>query len=335
MLNIHHLELFYYVARFGGISEAVRNIPYGIQQPAVSIQILQLEETLGAKLFNRRPFQLTPAGEKLYGFISPFFSNLERVEDELRGNATQFIRLGASSTILRNYFPDLVRAAQQRLPQLKFSLHDGIEPQLIQWLERQEIDLAVTAVQGKPPSGINSLPLVKLPLVLLVPSSSKIKTAAEFWKRDKIEEPLICLPPAESITKNFQQRLARIGTEWYGNIVVASLDLVEAFTLRGYGIGLTVVIPGAKLPAGLRRLPLDDFEPAVIGALWSGKATPVVQTFLDVFKKYAQTLADAQPDDIKAMEPKPASVEKPRDARPATVAIESGSNKKSGAPPAA
>jgi hypothetical protein len=29
----HHLELFYYVARFGGISEAVRNIPYGIQQP--------------------------------------------------------------------------------------------------------------------------------------------------------------------------------------------------------------------------------------------------------------------------------------------------------------
>src|SRR6185369_14271600 len=120
-MNVHHLELFYYVARHGGISEAVRNIPYGIQQPAVSIQILQLEETLGAKLFNRRPFQLTSSGDKLYQFISPFFTNLDRVEDELRGHATQFIRLGASSTILRNYFPDLVRAAQQRLPQLKFS----------------------------------------------------------------------------------------------------------------------------------------------------------------------------------------------------------------------
>ena len=33
-MNIHHLELFYYVAKFGGISEAVRNMPYGIQQPA-------------------------------------------------------------------------------------------------------------------------------------------------------------------------------------------------------------------------------------------------------------------------------------------------------------
>ena len=39
-MNIHHLELFYYVARHGGITEAVRNIPYGIQQPAVSGQVV-------------------------------------------------------------------------------------------------------------------------------------------------------------------------------------------------------------------------------------------------------------------------------------------------------
>lgn len=61
-MNIHHLELFYYVATHGGISEAVRHMPYGIQQPAVSSQILQLEDDLGVKLFNRRPFQLTEAG---------------------------------------------------------------------------------------------------------------------------------------------------------------------------------------------------------------------------------------------------------------------------------
>ena len=63
-MNIHHLELFYYVARHGGIAEAVRNMPYGIQQPAVSAQILQLEDYLGVSLFQRRPFCLTPAGDK-------------------------------------------------------------------------------------------------------------------------------------------------------------------------------------------------------------------------------------------------------------------------------
>ena len=39
LMNIHHLELFYFVAKHGGIAAAVRNIPYGIQQPAVSGQI--------------------------------------------------------------------------------------------------------------------------------------------------------------------------------------------------------------------------------------------------------------------------------------------------------
>ena len=77
-MNIHHLELFYYVARFGGITEAVRNMPYGIQQPAISGQVAQLEEHLGVTLFHRRPFALTAQGEKLYKFIQPFFSKIGR-----------------------------------------------------------------------------------------------------------------------------------------------------------------------------------------------------------------------------------------------------------------
>src|SRR6266704_231187 len=76
-MNIHHLELFYYVARHGGIMEAVRNIPYGIQQPAVSGQVAQLEEFLGVTLFQRRPFALTAKGERLFQFIQPFFSSLD------------------------------------------------------------------------------------------------------------------------------------------------------------------------------------------------------------------------------------------------------------------
>src|SRR6266704_594481 len=98
-MNIHHLELFYYVARHGGITEAVRNIPYGIQQPAVSGQVAQLEEHLGVTLFQRRPFSLTPAGEKLFKFIQPFFSNLEAIASDLQGGKVRHIRIGASTTV--------------------------------------------------------------------------------------------------------------------------------------------------------------------------------------------------------------------------------------------
>jgi DNA-binding transcriptional LysR family regulator len=54
-MNVHHLELFYYVARHGGVSAAARAMPYGIQQPAISAQILQLEASreTGLKWFKQ------------------------------------------------------------------------------------------------------------------------------------------------------------------------------------------------------------------------------------------------------------------------------------------
>src|SRR5271170_416829 len=129
-MNVHHLELFYYVARHGGIMEAVRNIPYGIQQPAVSSQISQLEEFLGVTLFRRRPFSLTPAGDKLYGFILPFFTNLEKIGDELQGGQARHIRIGASTIVLREYLPELFRDVRKKFPGLKMSLREGFPAQL-------------------------------------------------------------------------------------------------------------------------------------------------------------------------------------------------------------
>src|SRR4051794_28347070 len=109
-MNVHHLELFYYVAKHGGITSAVRRIPYGIQQPAVSKQIVQLEEFLGVTLFQRRPFKLTPAGARLYEFIQPFFSNLDAIASELQGGTARSIRIGASVIVLRDHMPALLQS---------------------------------------------------------------------------------------------------------------------------------------------------------------------------------------------------------------------------------
>src|SRR5258706_225632 len=142
-MNIHHLELFYYVARHGGITEAVRNIPYGIQQPAVSAQVAQLEEFLGVTLFQRRPFLLTDEGEKLYGFITPFFSNLESIATELHGGQVRRIRIGASMIILRDHLPEFLQSVRKKFPGLKVSLREGYRAELESLLQQDEIDLAV------------------------------------------------------------------------------------------------------------------------------------------------------------------------------------------------
>ena len=100
-MNVHHLELFYYVAKHQGISAAVRHIPYGIQQPAVSGQMAALESSLGVRLFERVPFRLTAPGRKLFAQIEPFFAGLDGLEDQLRDADRPELRLGASELVLR------------------------------------------------------------------------------------------------------------------------------------------------------------------------------------------------------------------------------------------
>ena len=290
-MNVHHLELFFYVARHGGIMPAVRNIPYGIQQPAVSSQIAQLEEFLGATLFHRRPFALTPEGEKLFEFIRPFFSNLDRVADELQGGQARHIRIGASTIVLREHLPELFRDVRKKFPGLKLSLREGYPAQFEEWLQKDEIDLAVTLIEKKAAPGIQSLALLELPLVLLVEKNSGIQSAEELWRRDKIDEPLICLPAAENIPRIFQEQLRKRGVDWFPSIEASSADLIEAYVANGLGIGVSVAIPKKPLPAKVRALPLKNFPPVVIGALWRGRKTSLLEMFLNEAKLRAQRLA--------------------------------------------
>jgi len=292
-MNVHHLELFYYVARHGGIMPAVRNIPYGIQQPAVSAQVAQLEEFLGATLFRRRPFELMPEGEKLFRFIQPFFSNLDKIAGEFQGGQARQIRIGASTIILREHLPEVIRGVQKKFPGLKLSLREGYPAQLVDLLLRDEIDLAITLIEKKTPAGIRPLILLELPTVLLVEKNSGIKSAEELWRRDKIDEPLICLPAAESLSKKFQEELQKRGVDWFPSIEASSADLVETYVANGLGIGVSAAIPRSRArgtPAKVRALPLEGFPPVVIGAMWRGRKTPLIEAFLAEAQKRAKQL---------------------------------------------
>ncbi len=290
-MNVHHLELFYYVARHGGIMPAVRAIPYGIQQPAVSSQIAQLEEFLGTTLFQRRPFALTAEGERLFEFIQPFFANLDRMAGELQGGQARHIRIGASAIVLRDHLPEVFQAARKKFPGLKLSLREGYPAQLEELLERDEIDLAFTLIEGKPAAGMHSVTLLELSLVLLVPKDSPIRSAEELWRRDKIDEPLICLPAVESICKKFQEELQKRGVDWFPGVEASSVELIEAYAANGLGIGLSLAIPRKVPAAKVRALPLDGFPPLVIGAMWRGRKTPLIEAFLAEAQKRARLLA--------------------------------------------
>ena len=279
-MNIHHLELFYHVARCRGVSAAARQMPYGIQQPAISAQILQLEDSLGKTLFHRRPFELTSEGETLFAFIEPFFVKLPAIAERLRGGADTSLRISCPEIVQRDHLPALLGAVRAREPGFHFSLGSGRIEDIERDLRAGKTDVGLATSIGPKNDDIRHQELLRMPLVLLVRANDGPATAAEILDQDRIDLPLITLPRGEPAVIAFQQELQRRKIEWFPQLELASLDLVARFVAEGYGAGLVLDIPGALRPPGLRALALPDFPVIRFYALTMGKRTPMVDLFI-------------------------------------------------------
>jgi DNA-binding transcriptional LysR family regulator len=284
--NLHHLELFYHVARSGGISAAVRAMPYGIQQPAVSGQISQLEKDLGVRLFQRRPFQLTPAGRELYEFCAPFFGGLAAVAERVSGTAAKHLRLAAPATVIREHLPSVLESVRASCPELELTLQHTDQANAMRLLEREEIDLAVTELDGKPPSGTHCEVLLKLPLVLFLPPRCPVPRGGISTLLEK--HPLIRPPSDQAIARLFAKELERHGWHWPARIEIGALDLILAYVASGFGVGVGVQAPGVALPEGVRTYQPKGFPSLAIAALWRGKIGPLAGQVLRELKREAE-----------------------------------------------
>ncbi len=279
-MNVHHLELFYYVARHGGISAAARQIPYGIQQPAISAQIIQLEDVLGITLFHRRPFQLTSEGELLYEHIKPFFGNLAELELKLRGGRDERLRIAAPEVVQRDYLPELLARVRRREPRFHFTLTHGRQHEIEALLLSQDIDLGLALMADKAVAGVTTRELLTLPMVMLVPEKSKIQSADEVLERDRIDVPLITLGTTEALSRVFQAELRNRDIDWLPALELGGLDLIASYVAQGFGIGLSLEVPRPLAIAGVRELPLSGFPPIGFHALWCGRLSAVAESFI-------------------------------------------------------
>jgi len=243
-------------------------MPYGIQQPALSSQILALEQDLGVKLFDRQPFRLTPEGGELYDFARPFFDNADKVAEQIRRRHAPKIRIASTELILRDYLPHVIHAVRRDQPELRFVLRSGNQVEIEAGLQAGEVDLGITTLDTRPAKGLKALPIVQLPLVLLAPRASPYRQARELWAQDPPAEPLISLRAEDSITRAFRRGLRALRVDWPTTIEASSAGLVTRYVANGYGIGVTLDIAELARHPEVKKIPLPDFPRVEIAALW-------------------------------------------------------------------
>ena len=178
-MTVHQLRIFLTVARHRSYSRAAQELY--LSQPAVSIQIRELEQAIGSPLFERtgRNIQLTEAGQALLPYaqrVHQILDDAKMVMEELQGLKRGRITLAAVSTAGAHVLPPILALFQQAHPGIAVSLEVTNRSTLRHRLLQNEVDLVL---MGRPPEGIPHVAEPFLPEALVViaaPSHSLAQT---------------------------------------------------------------------------------------------------------------------------------------------------------------
>lgn len=253
-LNLDHLEAFAEVARLGTFSAAAERL--SLTQPAVSLQIGQLEKRLGVRLFERlgRRVTTTAAGQELLehaGRINGAVgAAMEALAPHARGEAGR-LRIGTGGTASIHLLPAVVRALRQRFPRLEIVMTTGNTPEIVADIEHNRLDVGFVTlpVGGRTlqvvpvledelmviasrkgaalPAKVTAAALARLPVITSeIGSNSRLVTDQWFGRAGVAFRPATALANTQAVCE-----LVRAGL---GCAILPSL------ALRGRGRGLVV-----------------------------------------------------------------------------------------------
>jgi len=177
-ITIRQLEVFESVARQLSYTRAAETLH--LTQPAVSMQVKQLEESIGLPLFEQigKKIFLTAAGELMLGHAITIQEHLKAAKeemDELKGVDSGRLLIGVVSTV--NYFAARLLASFSReYPKVELKLDVTNRETLLRKLELNEPDLVL---MGQPPNNldVNAADFMDNPLlVVAAPDHPLVKT---------------------------------------------------------------------------------------------------------------------------------------------------------------
>ena len=232
-----------------------------LTQPAVTMQVKNLEEDLGLRLFDRtgQKIALTPAGRLLNGYarrIAGLCAEAEQKLAALKGETRGRLALGASTTIAQYLLPRLAGDFLAAFPAIQLSILSGNTADVVAALADGRIALGL--IEG--PSGRIDLkcePFVEDEIVLVVPPSHEW-TSAGAIDATALKQARIILRERGSGTRQVvEEALRRARLDVKKLHIVLDLDSTESIKsaiAAGLGIGfVSRWALGKELALGLLR----------------------------------------------------------------------------------
>ncbi|WP_299649944.1 hydrogen peroxide-inducible genes activator [uncultured Tateyamaria sp.] len=144
-----------------------------ISQPALSVQIRELEDGLGLQLFERRPrsLRLTSHGEEFATRASTILQTVDELgnwAEAARAPGLGRLRLGIIPTIAPYLLPNLIGALTQAHPTIDLHVRETVTPRLVDELLDGQLDVAIVALPLDEPSLVET-PLFEEEMVLIRP----------------------------------------------------------------------------------------------------------------------------------------------------------------------
>lgn len=242
-ITIRQLKVFREVARLQSFTRASKALY--LTQPAVSMQIKQLEEAVGLKLFEKqgRQISLTDAGDEIRLLSDSVLQQIDETQDHLQQIASGDqgkLRLAVATTVASVATRLMARFNEQH-PAM--SLHFTVTNRegLIQLLQNNETDIVI---MGKPPEELEleTQELMANPLVIIAPPGHPLCDSDKPINLNTLlQQDFILREPSSGTRQAIERFMNTHGRTLHSSIEMNSNDAITQSVAEGLGLGIVSV----------------------------------------------------------------------------------------------
>src|SRR6059036_20652 len=229
------------VVRHGSFSRAAAEL--GLTQPAVSMQVRQLEAALGLPLVERmgkRAFA-TRAGELLLEHSARAVRELEtavQMLQRLRGRVAGRIRIGTSASLSIYVLPPVFRSFRARHPEVELIVVTGNAPEIAQAIVANQLDIGITSLPVRERE-LTVLPFCEDEQVAIAPRLTPWRPRRRITAAELAEHPLILFERGGTVHRVIEDWFHRAGVAPRAVMELGNTEAIKK--LVGAGLGLSIV----------------------------------------------------------------------------------------------